>query len=151
MYCIHEPALYSMCLFFLMIRRPPRSTRTDTLFPYTTLFRSNPPAKTSQDRGNSGIWFMQRYELQILDGYQNPTYADGTVGAIYAWKPPLVNPSRRPGEWQSSDIIFERPHFGPDGDRKSVVSGKGVSVRVDLGGRCNIKKKNEKRERRKSD
>ena len=75
----------------------------------------NPPAKTSQDRGNSGIWFMQRYELQILDGYQNPTYADGTVGSIYAWKPPLVNPSRRPGEWQSYDIVFERPHFGPDG------------------------------------
>src|SRR3546814_1224968 len=116
-----------------MIRRPPRSTRTDTLFPYTTLFRSvskksfgdvqlhlefvspNPPAKTSQDRGNSGIWFMQRYELQILDGYRNPTYADGTVGSIYAWKPPLVNPSRKPGEWQSYDIIFERPHFAPDG------------------------------------
>jgi hypothetical protein len=75
----------------------------------------NPPSKSSQDRGNSGIWFMQRYEVQILDGYQNPTYADGTVGSIYAWKPPLVNPSRRPGEWQSYDIVFERPHFGPDG------------------------------------
>ncbi|WP_245942025.1 3-keto-disaccharide hydrolase [Sphingomonas gilva] len=79
-------------------------------------FRSpNPPEKSSQDRGNSGIWFMQRYELQILDGYENPTYADGTVGAIYAWKPPLVNPSRPPGEWQSYDIIFERPRFAPDG------------------------------------
>jgi hypothetical protein len=79
-------------------------------------FRSpNPPTKTSQDRGNSGIWFMQRYEIQILDGYQNPTYADGTVGAIYAWKPPLVNPSRKPGEWQQYDVVFERPHFGPDG------------------------------------
>ena len=79
-------------------------------------FRSpNPPTKSSQDRGNSGIWFMQRYELQILDGYRNPTYADGTVGAIYAWKPPLVNASRPPGEWQSYDIIFERPRFGPDG------------------------------------
>lgn len=79
-------------------------------------FRSpNPPTKTSQDRGNSGIWFMQRYEIQILDGYQNPTYADGTVGAIYGWKPPLVNASRKPGEWQSYDVVFERPHFGPDG------------------------------------
>lgn len=79
-------------------------------------FRSPyPPTKTSQDRGNSGIWFMQRYEIQILDGYQNPTYADGTVGAIYGWKPPLVNPSRRPGEWQSYDVVFERPHFGADG------------------------------------
>ncbi|UZK68611.1 DUF1080 domain-containing protein [Sphingomonas sp. S1-29] len=79
-------------------------------------FRSpTPPTKSSQDRGNSGIWFMQRYEIQILDGYQNPTYADGTVGAIYAWKPPLVNASRKPGEWQSYDVVFERPRFGDDG------------------------------------
>lgn len=80
-------------------------------------FRSpDPPAKTSQDRGNSGIWFMQRYEIQILDGHNNPTYADGAVGAIYGWKPPLVNPSRPPGEWQSYDVVFERPHFGPGGE-----------------------------------
>ena len=79
-------------------------------------FRSpNPPKGTSQDRGNSGIYFMEKYEIQILDGYENATYADGTVGSIYAWKPPLVNPSRPPGEWQSYDIVFERPHFGPDG------------------------------------
>ena len=79
-------------------------------------FRSpNPPQKASQDRGNSGIWFMQRYEVQILDGYDNPTYADGQVGAVYAWKPPLVNAARKPGEWQSYDIIFERPRFAADG------------------------------------
>ena len=79
-------------------------------------FRSpNPPKGTSQDRGNSGIYFLEKYEIQILDGYENATYADGTVGSIYAWKPPLVNPSRPPGEWQSYDIVFERPHFGPDG------------------------------------
>ncbi|MEO7687893.1 MAG: DUF1080 domain-containing protein [Sphingomonas sp.] len=79
-------------------------------------FRSpNPAIKSSQDRGNSGIWFMQRYEVQILDGYQNPTYADGTVGAVYGWKPPLVNAARRPGEWQSYDIVFERPRFAADG------------------------------------
>lgn len=79
-------------------------------------FRSpNPPQKSSQDRGNSGIWFMQRYEVQILDGYDNPTYADGQVGAVYAWKPPLVNAARKPGQWQSYDIIFERPRFAADG------------------------------------
>ena len=79
-------------------------------------FRSpNPPSGDSQNRGNSGIWFMERYEVQVLDAYQNPTYADGTVGALYGWKPPLVNPSRPPGEWQSYDIVFERPHFGSDG------------------------------------
>lgn len=75
----------------------------------------NPPEGTSQDRGNSGVWFMQRYEVQILDGYQNPTYADGTVGAVYGWKPPLVNAARKPGEWQSYDIVFERPRFAADG------------------------------------
>lgn len=79
-------------------------------------FRSpTPPTKSSQDRGNSGIWFMERYEIQILDGYENPTYADGTVGAIYGWKPPLVNASRKSGEWQSYDIVFERPRFSPEG------------------------------------
>lgn len=79
-------------------------------------FRSpNPPQRTSQDRGNSGISFMQRYEVQVLDGYQNPTYADGTVGSVYGWKPPLVNPSRKPGEWQSYDIVFERPRFDAAG------------------------------------
>lgn len=79
-------------------------------------FRSpNPPKGTSQDRGNSGVWFMQRYEVQVLDGYQNPTYADGTVGAVYGWKPPLVNAARKPGEWQNYDIVFERPRFAADG------------------------------------
>ena len=75
----------------------------------------NPPSGTSQDRGNSGVWFMQRYEVQILDGYRNPTYADGTVGAVYGWKPPLVNAARKPGAWQSYDILFERPRFAADG------------------------------------
>lgn len=79
-------------------------------------FRSPPPDGTSgQDRGNSGIWFMQRYEVQILDGVDNPTYADGTVGALYGQVPPLVSASRRAGEWQSYDIVFERPRFAADG------------------------------------
>ena len=74
-----------------------------------------PPQGEGQDRGNSGIWFMQRYEVQILDGWHNPTYADGTVGAVYAWKPPLANAARAPGAWQSYDIVFERPRFAADG------------------------------------
>ena len=88
-------------------------------------FRSpNPPTRTSQNRGNSGIYFMSRYEVQVLDGYQNPTYADGTVGAVYGWKPPLVNAARKPGEWQSYDIVFERPRFKADGslDRPAYVT-----------------------------
>jgi hypothetical protein len=65
----------------------------------------------SQDRGNSGILFMNRYEIQVLDSYDNVTYADGQAGAIYGQYPPLVNAARKPGEWQSYDIVFEAPRF----------------------------------------
>ena len=66
---------------------------------------------TSQNRGNSGIFLQGRYEVQVLDSFQNPTYADGQAGAIYGQWPPLVNPTRKPGEWQSYDIVFEAPRF----------------------------------------
>ena len=64
-----------------------------------------------QDRGNSGVYFMSTYEVQILDSYNNDTYPDGQAAAIYGRKPPLVNASRPPGEWQTYDIIFHRPVF----------------------------------------
>jgi hypothetical protein len=64
---------------------------------------------TSQSRGNSGIFLQGRYEVQVLDSFQNPTYADGQAGAIYGQWPPLVNPVRKPGEWQVYDIVFEAP------------------------------------------
>ena len=64
---------------------------------------------TSQNRGNSGIFMQGRYETQVLDGWNNPTYADGQIGAIYGQWPPLANPARKPGEWQTYDIIFEAP------------------------------------------
>jgi hypothetical protein len=74
------------------------------------------PAKgTSQDRGNSGVLFMSRYEIQVLDAYNNPTYSDGTPGSIYGQWPPLALPARKPGEWNVYDIIFEAPQF--DGDK----------------------------------
>ena len=66
---------------------------------------------TSQWRGNSGILIMGRYEIQVLDSYDNPTYADGQAGSIYGQWPPLVNASRKPGEWQMYDIIFDAPRF----------------------------------------
>jgi hypothetical protein len=66
---------------------------------------------TSQNRGNSGIFLQGRYEVQVLDSFQNATYADGQAGAIYGQWPPLVNPVRRPGEWQAFDIVFEAPRF----------------------------------------
>lgn len=65
----------------------------------------------SQNRGNSGILLQSRYEIQVLDSYQSPTYADGQAGAIYGQWPPLANPARKPGEWQSYDIVFEAPKF----------------------------------------
>ena len=65
----------------------------------------------SQWRGNSGVLLMSRYEIQVLDVWNNPTYADGQAGAIYGQFPPLVNPARKPGEWQTYDIAFEAPRF----------------------------------------
>jgi len=65
----------------------------------------------SQNRGNSGILLMSRYEIQVLDSWNNKTYADGQAGAIYGWWPPLVNAARKPGEWQTYDIMFEAPRF----------------------------------------
>lgn len=63
----------------------------------------------SQKKGNGGIFLMDRYESQILDCFNNPTYADGMVGAVYGQTPALANPSRKPGEWQVYDIIFTAP------------------------------------------
>lgn len=70
------------------------------------------PAKgTGQDRGNSGVFLMSRYEIQVLDSYQSQTYPDGQASAIYGQFPPLVNASRPPGEWQTYDIVFTAPRF----------------------------------------
>jgi len=70
---------------------------------------------SGQERGNSGVFLQSRYEIQVLDSYRAPTYADGQAAAIYGQWPPLVNPMRKPGEWQSYDIVFEAPIF--DGNR----------------------------------
>ncbi len=75
------------------------------------------PAKgTGQDRGNSGVFLMDAYEVQVLDCYGNTTYADGMTAAIYGQYPPLVNACRPPGEWQTYDIVFHRPRFDKDGN-----------------------------------
>lgn len=66
---------------------------------------------TSQGRGNSGVLLQGRYEIQVLDSYQSPTYADGQAGAIYGQWPPLANAARKPGEWNVYDIVFEGPKF----------------------------------------
>ncbi len=71
----------------------------------------SPPAGHSQGRGNSGVFLAGLYEIQILDSYDNLTYADGQAGAVYGQSPPLVNASRPPGEWQTYDIVYTSPRF----------------------------------------
>jgi len=74
------------------------------------------PVKGSgQGRGNSGIFFMDRYEIQVLDNHENATYADGYVGAVYGQHPPLANAVRPPGEWNTYDIFFRAPLFSSEG------------------------------------
>jgi hypothetical protein len=81
---------------------------------------------TGQGRGNSGIYIMGKYEVQVLDSYDNTTYFDGQAASLYKQSPPLVNACRKPGEWQSYDILFTAPKFSDDG--KEVLSPAYVTV-----------------------
>jgi hypothetical protein len=87
---------------------------------------------TGQGRGNSGVFLMGKYEIQVLDSFANTTYADGQAASVYAERPPLANAMRPPGEWQAYDILFHPATFGPDGkviDRATVtVIHNGVVV-----------------------
>jgi hypothetical protein len=80
---------------------------------------------TSQARGNSGVFLASTgpgddgYELQVLDSYNNKTYVNGQAGAIYKQSPPLVNPNRKPGEWQTYDVVWTAPIFNADGSLKT--------------------------------
>lgn len=93
-----------------------------------------------QGRGNSGIFFMERYELQVLDSYQNTTYPNGQAGSIYKQHIPLVNASRKPGEWQTYDVVFIAPRFSENGrvtvPAKITVFQNGVIIQnaVDIWG-----------------
>ena len=71
----------------------------------------------NQDRSNSGVFLQGRYEIQILDSYDNPTYVNGQAGSVYKQYIPLVNSSRKPGHWQSYDIIFDAPVFDIEGNK----------------------------------
>jgi len=84
----------------------------------------NPPHGTGQGRGNSGVLINNMYEVQVLDSYQDKTYADGQCAAIYGQSPPLVNAAKPPGEWQTYDIIFESPRWNDKGEveKKAVMT-----------------------------
>jgi 3-keto-disaccharide hydrolase len=75
-----------------------------------------------QGRGNSGVFLQGLYEVQVLDSYNNKTYFHGQAGSIYKQYPPLVNACRKPGEWQSYDIIYHAPIFGDDGRVKKKAT-----------------------------
>ena len=80
-------------------------------------FKEPTPARNEgQGRGNSGVFLMSQYEVQVLDCYNNKTYADGATGGLYGQHPALANACRPPGEWQTYDILFTVPHFGPNGE-----------------------------------
>lgn len=72
-----------------------------------------------QDRGNSGVFLQNRYEVQVLDAWENETYVNGMAGSIYKQVPPMVNPAKRPGEWQSYNISYTAPEFNEDGSLQS--------------------------------
>ncbi len=74
-----------------------------------------PNSGNGQNSGNSGVFLMNIYEIQVLNSYVNRTYPDGQAASVYGQYPPLVNASRPPGQWQTYDIIFRRPHFDADG------------------------------------
>lgn len=78
-----------------------------------------PAHGTGQDRGNSGVYLQGRYEVQVLDCYNNKTYYNGQTGAIYGIAAPLVNACRPPGEWQTYDIVFHPPKQTADGKVQS--------------------------------
>ena len=83
------------------------------------------PKKTGQGRGNSGIFLQSRYELQVLDSYDNKTYSNGQAGSIYKQSAPMVNVCRKPGEWQTYDIIYTAPEFDGKGE---LVSPARITV-----------------------
>jgi hypothetical protein len=85
-------------------------------------------AGSGQARGNSGVFLASTgpgddgYELQVLDAYNNSTYVNGMGGSIYKQSPPLVNPARKPGEWQSYDVVWTAPAFNDDGSVKTPAN-----------------------------
>jgi hypothetical protein len=82
------------------------------------------PEQKGQLRGNSGVFLHGKYEIQILDSYGNPTYAHGSLGGLYSQAAPLVNAARKPGEWQTYDMVFRAPECDAEGKvtRKAVIT-----------------------------
>lgn len=109
-------------------------------------FRSPVKVKgEGQGRGNSGVFLQGRYEVQVLDSYENRTYSNGQCGAIYKQSIPLVNACRPPGQWQTYDILFTAPRFNADGlltaPGRFTVLQNGVVIQLNVeikGGTTNV-------------
>ncbi len=121
---------FGSCHLHLEWRTPPESTK-----------------KSGQDRGNSGVFLMSTYEIQVLDTYENKTYPDGMAAALYGMKPPDVNALRPTGEWQCYDIWFKRPAYDDSGKMTSpacvtvMVNGVIVQKNVPFSGPSSHKKR----------
>ena len=111
--------------FFTVARGDIRTRGAWADFQLHVEFSEPTPARgEGQGRGNSGIMINHLYEVQVLDNYQAPTYADGACGGIYGQSPPLVNACLPPGEWQTYDILFESPRWNEKGElvKKAVIT-----------------------------
>ncbi len=117
---IHTRRHFSDCQLHIEWRTPPEASEEE-----------------GQKSGNSGIYLMGKYEVQVLNSYNNETYPDGQAGAIYRQYPPLVNASREPGEWQVYDIVFYAPEFDDNGieTRRGYVTvfHNGVLIQYNAG------------------
>src|SRR5690606_5307750 len=94
-----------------------------------------------QCRGNSGIFLQEFYELQVLDNYNNKTYSNGQVGSMYKQAIPLANPSKKPGEWQTYDVIWTAPRFNEDGSLQSPARVTALLNNVLVQNNCELKGK----------
>lgn len=125
----HTPARWTVADGLLTVAKGTGNIETRRHFHnYQLHVEWNIPANitgTGQARGNSGIFLASTgpgdagYELQVLDGYNNPTYVNGMVGSMYKQSIPMVNAARKPGEWQSYDVVWTAPDFHADGSLKT--------------------------------
>lgn len=148
----HVPQPWGMHQGVLQVRRTNPSLVSKESFGTCHLhleWRTPPESahKTGQEKGNSGVFLMSNYEIQILDTYENKTYPDGMAAALYGMKPPDVNALRPTGEWQSYDIMFKRPIFDDSGKMTSpayvtvMVNGIVVQKNVPFSGPTSHKKR----------
>jgi hypothetical protein len=114
-----QPARWKVEIAYMEVVKKTGSIRTKKKFGDCQLhiewMAPEPATGEGQDRGNSGVFLMEKYEVQVLDCFENTTYPDGMTASIYGQYPPLVNACRPPGEWQTFDIVFHRPHFDEQG------------------------------------